>query len=155
MNTEIAVLIDTAIDKWLALNTPEEITRTINSKLDDYKEEITLKLLGFDKNYGDRVWSLDHCNGRSGNSPAGKYLVETQSVVVKQWLDQVALPELSPNQLIKLSSDFSEMYMRALRKSLTTLVETKAKEDSQLLLNEIINTESIDNYIKAKELIQP
>ena len=154
INTEIVQLIDTAIDKWLAVNTPEEITKSVNSTLDKHKDEITLKLLGFDKSYGDRVWKLDHCNGRAGNSPAGDYLKETQSVVVKQWLDKVPLPELTPTQLSRLSIDFGDVYLRALKKSLTALVETKAKEDSQKLLDEIINTDSIENYLKTKALIQ-
>ena len=154
INTEMVQLIDTAIDKWLAVNTPEEITKSVNSRLDTFKDEITLKLLGFDKSYGDRNWSLDHCNGRSGNSPAGEYLRDTQSVIVRQWLDKVPLPELSPSQLKSISIDFGDMYLRALKKSLTALVETKAKEDSQKLLDEIINTDSIENYLKAKELIQ-
>lgn len=154
INTELVLLIDTAIDKWLAVNTPEEITKSVNSTLDTFKDEITLKLLGFDKSYGDRNWRLDHCNGRSGNSPAGEYLRDTQSVIVRQWLDKVPLPELSPNQLKSISLDFGDVYLRALKKSLTTLVETKAKEDSQKLLDEIINTDSIENYLKTKELIQ-
>ena len=154
INTEMVQLIDTAIDKWLAVNTPEEITKSVNSTLDTFKDEITLKLLGFDKSYGDRNWRLDHCNGRSGNSPAGEYLRDTQSVIVRQWLDKVPLPELSPNQLKSISLDFGDVYLRALKKSLTALVETKAKEDSQKLLDEIINTDSIENYLKTKALIQ-
>lgn len=154
MNTEMIQLIDTAIDNWLAVNTPDVIEKSINKKLDEHKDEITLKLLGFDKNYGDRNWKLDHCNGRSGNSPAGEYLRDTQSVIVRQWLDKVPLPELTPTQLKKLSSDFNEVYLRALKKSLTTLVETKAKEDSHKLLKEIISTDNIENYLKTKALIQ-
>lgn len=154
INTEMVLLIDTAIDKWLAVNTPEEITKSVNSTLDTFKDEITLKLLGFDKSYGDRNWRLDHCNGRSGNSPAGEYLRDTQSVIVRQWLDNVPLPELSPSQLKSISRDFGDVYLRALKKSLTALVETKAKEDSQKLLDEIINTDSIENYLKTKALIQ-
>ena len=154
MNTEMIQLIDTAIDNWLAVNTPDVLTKSINKKLDEHKDEITLKLLGFDKNYGDRNWKLDHCNGRSGNSPAGEYLRDTQSVIVRQWLDSVPLPELSTTQLKKLSSDFNEVYLRALKKSLTTLVETKAKEDSHKLLKEIISTDNIENYLKTKALIQ-
>lgn len=154
MNTEMIQLIDTAIDNWLAVNTPDVIEKSINKKLDEHKDEITLKLLGFDKNYGDRNWKLDHCNGRSGNSPAGEYLRDTQSVIVRQWLDKVPIPELTTTQLKKLSSDFNEVYLRALKKSLTTLVETKAKEDSHKLLKEIISTDNIENYLKTKALIQ-
>lgn len=153
-NIEIIQLVDTAIDNWLAVNTPDQITKSVHSQLNKFKDEITLKLLGFDKSYGDRTWKLDHCNGRAGNSPAGDYLRDTQSTIIKQWLDKVPLPELSPSQLDKLSLDFTDVYLRALRKSLITLVEAKAKEDSQRLLDEIINTDSIENYLKTKELIQ-
>lgn len=154
MNTELVLLIDTTIDKWLAVNTPEVIAKSVNSKLDKHKEEITLKLLGFDKSYGDRNWKLDHCNGRSGNSTAGEYLKATQSAIVKQWLENVPLPELSPTQLNRLSIEFNDVYLRALKKELFRVAEDKAKEDSQKLLDEIISTDSIENYLKTKELIQ-
>ena len=154
VSTELVQLIDTAIDKWLAVNTPAEITKSVTKKLNEHKDEITLKLLGFDKSYGNRVWSLDHCNGRSGNSPAGEYLKATQSAVVKQWLENVPLPELTPTLLSKISSEFNDMYLRALKKELFSLAEEKAKKDSQKILDEVISTDSVENYLKTKELIQ-
>ena len=153
-STELITVIDTAIDKWVQNNPPEKISKEVKSKLDKYKDEITLKLLGFDKNYGDRNWRLDHCNGRSGNSAAGDYLRATQAVAIEEWLSTLTLPVLTPSQEKALLRDSQQHYYKAMRQAVMSKLTKKVEEDSTALINSMLPTLDVESFLKAKNLIQ-
>ena len=102
-------LIDTTIQEWekktLATLKKETIT-----KLEKHKDEILLKLLGFDTEYGTRGFKLDHCNGRAGNSPIGIEIKHLHQEAIDTWLKKVditesleKISEVELTKIIKLS----------------------------------------------------
>lgn len=153
-STELITVIDTAIDKWMQDNSPEKISKEVKSKLDKYKDEITLKLLGFDKSYGEKAWKLDHCNGRAGNSAAGDYLRATQAVAIEEWLSTLTLPVLTPSQEESLLRDSQNNYYTAMRKAVLSKLTKKVEEDSTALINSMLPTLDVESFLKAKNLIQ-
>lgn len=151
---ELIPVIANAIEEWKQKNTATEITKKVATHLDKSAEEILLKLLGFNKNWGSQ-WELDHCNGRAGNSTAGDFLKEIQGVAIKEWLQQVKLPEMPAALQKNLQAEMKHQYAKTLRYALENLVDRKVSQDAEALLKSITSSNQIDNYIKTLELINP
>ena len=98
MTTKINVIDDAipiiaeAVAEWKIRNSEEVLKRRVHALLDESSNEVVMKLLGFKESWGK--WELDHCNGRSGNSPAGEYLKNAQQGAIAEWLKTAALPKL-------------------------------------------------------------
>ncbi len=151
---QLLPVIHEAMDSWHKKNTPSEITRRIHTRLDKASDQVVFKLLGFDRSYSNS-WQLDHCNGRSGNSIAGTYLADAQEQAVHQWLEEVSLPELSPEEKTKLQEELHREYVKGVRANLMKMVRTRVTEDINKLLDEVSQSFEVDNYGKLLELIQP
>lgn len=147
-------VIAEAVDAWKAKNTPEVIRERIFALLDKHSEEITLKLLGFDKDsWGRKEWKLDHCNGRSGNSAAGDYLMSTQSTVIKEWLSKVQLPKLTPKLKAQLEKDLQSNYEHRAKTDVYSVAARRAEQDMTALVAQVVCSNKADNYVKAMALI--
>lgn len=150
---DLIPVIANAIEEWKQKNTATEIKKKVVTHLDKSAQEILLKLLGFDNHWGS--WSVDHCNGRSGNSTAGDFLKEIQGVAIKEWLQQVKLPEMPAALKKNLQAEMKHQYAKALRYELENAVNRKASQDAEVLLKSITSSNQIDNYIKTLKLINP
>ncbi len=102
---ELLPVIAQAVADWQAIHTPDAIKKRVTKLLDESREEIVFKLLGFDKSWEGK-WKLDHCNARSGESAAGDYLRNVQADAIKEWLSTIPLPTISP----KMLADFKKQY---------------------------------------------
>ena len=143
-----------AANRWVAENTPEKIEKTVRERLDKHSQEITLKLLGFDKDWAGYDWKLDHCNGRNGNSTAGEYLKEQQATVIKEWLANLKLPKL-PSKLTQvflkeLQSEYDYTYQQEIRK----LVHSKATKDAVKVIAALTTSTLCDKYLQAEKLLR-
>ena len=97
---EVIPLIEKAINEWHAKNQPEDIVEYIHKKLDKSRDEVLLKLMGFNKDTWKGDWVLDHCNNRSGNSIAGDYLKLVQQDAIKTEFHRLGRMRRSPNPRI-------------------------------------------------------
>lgn len=102
------------------------------------REEIVVKLLGFDSRWGE--WDLDHCNGRSGDSAAGDYLRSRAGQAVKAWLDEQAgdLPELPKRAIDSLRREYLAAYESELGRALRQLAQSRAREDVQSVADRVV-----------------
>ena len=140
------------IDAWIATNPPEKLKADIFKRLDKSRDEIVLKLLGFDSRYG-QSWELDHCNGRSGNSIAGDYLKTHQAAVVNEWLAQAKMPEMSQTLEKALTADAVDRYQYEFRKRFQEIIAAKAKQDAEELFSQISEDSTLEKYFKTIKLL--
>ena len=149
--------ISEAVVEWEEKNTPKKITTTIHKMLDTNRDTIVKKLLGFDSDRwsGKDVWTLDHCNGRAGESAAGDYIRRTAQAAIQEWLSQVKMPELSASALKSLQHEMKQVYLNRVGDQLHKLVVSKADQDATELFSKISKSNDIDHYIKAMQLISP
>lgn len=144
--------INAAVANWKAANTPEKIAQTTTMLLDKNSKEIVMKLLGFNITYGNK-WELDHCNGRSGNSPAGDYIKEKQSGIIKGWLEKVSMPTLTPAELKKIAVDFKDEYAYAFKKEIQALATEAARKDASEVMRSLTECKDVAAYLQAIRLI--
>lgn len=145
--------IASAVGKWKQENTEERIKATVTNLLNKESEEIMLKLLGFDNRYGK--WELDRCNGRAGESAAGDYLRKNQQEAIQEFLKTVAMPALNAALKKNLVKSLADNYQDVLQRELRDLTYAKAKRDAADLIEAVVGSKQIDNYLKVMQLINP
>ena len=150
---ELIPLIENAINGWHAKNQPEDLVKYIHKKLDKSRDEVLLKLMGFNKDSWNGAWALDHCNNRSGNSIAGDYLKSVQQDAINDWLSKVALPKLSKTDSDRIAASFKAEYLRYLKRAVESYAQKKADEHARQLVDALIPTPPIDQYLQLKTLI--
>lgn len=152
---EIIPLIEKAIDEWHTRNQPQDIVEKIHKKLDKSRDEVLLKIMGFNKDSWNGAWALDHCNNRSGNSIAGDYLRSVQQDAINDWLSKVALPKLSKTDNERMAASFRAEYQRHLKRAVESYAQKKADEHARQLVDALVPTPAIDQYLQLKALITP
>jgi len=122
---------DRAAQEWVDEN-KSSIEIKIHEILDRKLTEIVCKLLGFDGWFGEL--SIDHCNGRAGESAAGDWLRAVAGDAVKTWLTEQAgdLPNLPAKSIASLRKSYLEAFEDTLRDAL----RDKAIEDAQAAISE-------------------
>lgn len=144
-----------AINYWKSSNSPEHLKQTVLKQLDDQANKILIKLLGFDASYGKDSWQLDHCNGRAGNSTAGDFIAQHQSEAIKEWLSSVAMPSLSEKDKAAIRKSCQKEYEERFRQALHWEVQKRADTDAKALVDALVASKQIDNYLRAMALIDP
>ena len=152
--TQLVVAIDNAKTKYLMGITPQVIETDLKNKLNKHRDEITMKLLGFDKcSYGE--WKIDHCNGRAGNSIAGDNLYNRHSITIDAWMATTFKePQLTKADIDRINKQIKSEVLRNLDYHIRQRINdmTKAKVD-ELFKNEDLQ-KFVDDYIKTKDLLQ-
>lgn len=118
-------------EEWAA---SQDIKSMVFAILERDAKLLVAKLLGFDLRGGE--WTVDHCNGRAGESAAGDYLRKAAGNGVKEWLDKVAsdLPPLPAAARKRIVSRYHEWVERGVCDLLEELAQKEAKE----IVNQII-----------------
>lgn len=151
---EMVSIIGAAVSEWKQSMDPARIRYDTFNKLNAEANTITMKLLGFESDKWKKdEWSLDHCNGRAGESAAGAYLRNTQADTIKEWLSVVPLPTLSAALTKSLKAEAQEQYTYKFRQVLLESVRKQADQDADALVKELSKKHSVDQYIKALALL--
>lgn len=146
-------VIAKAVSEWQQVNTEQKLSASVKAMLDKESQQITLKLMGFDEGYGG--WSLDHCNGRAGNSTAGDYLRNAQGEAIKQWLSTVSMPVLNEELKASLQKEAQRSYDQHLATKIRALAIQQAETDAEALVAAVTQSNHIESYIKMMRLINP
>lgn len=144
-------LIAQAVTKWQEKNTPETIRNYVHRMLDKASNEIVMKLLGFNDSWGK--WELDHCNGRSGNSPAGEFITKVQQSAVQDWLATVTMPKLTKEVRARLEKQAQSEYEQHMRNAIREKARQLAEADAKTLVTALTQSQHINNYLAAMQLI--
>jgi len=141
----------TAVEHWRAINTPQQMHKQIHARLDKERDTIVLKLLGFDASYGG--FSLDHCNGRAGDSAAGDFLRKAQSEAIQDWLSTVVMPTLTDERRETILKSMVQHYESLFREGLKKAIAAKASEDIKAVMDAVAKSNNIDKYLRVLGLI--
>ena len=152
---ELLPVIAQAVASWQAIHTPATIKKRVTELLDKSREEIILKLLGFDKCGWEGKWVLDHCNGRSGESAAGDYLRSVQADAIKEWLANIPMPVISPKMLSNFKKQYQQDFDQRVEYQLQKLITVEADKRAAELFKNISSSTQLDDYIKTMKLINP
>jgi hypothetical protein len=109
--------------------------------------------LGFKHDYFEGRWEIDNCNGRKGESAAGDHLRKHSSEAIKAWLDQVALPELTPKLKKELKKSYESEYKWRLEEAIRRMVQEKAEKDAKALVESLTQSTQINNHLKMMALL--
>jgi len=150
---EVLQHITTALEKWKQQQTPEVIKQQVFQKLDRGTEDILLKLLGFNRRYGDG-WEIDHCNGRQGNTAAGDYLRTCQEQAIKAWFEQIQMPIMTPALKKSLEAAYKKEYQYRILRSLEDAAQERAHKDAEELVDTLASSNNINNYLKTLKLLK-
>jgi hypothetical protein len=145
--------IHKAIDSWLQKNTEERLTERVHHLLDENQKKIVLTLLGFENRWGG--WEIDHCNGRSGNTPVGEYISQTHEEAIKEWLSQVKLPTMTPTIKKQITQEMERHYQSEVRRRMHDVVVAKAQADVDTLMETINVDEFLVSLKKVRKLVTP
>lgn len=147
-------IIAQAVEEWKLNNTEEALANKTKRLLDTHSEQVVMKLLGFEKDsWKENVWNLDHCNGRSGNSPAGEFLKQSQAETIKEWLAKIKLPELSQSKLKSIQADFLHEYTCRYTRALRELAHSKANEDAEAFFESLVSEDTLNKHMQAMNLL--
>lgn len=150
IRAEMRGLIEEAIVAWFNKNaSKEEVFRYVTKKLDEARDHLIMSLMGFERRSGGitqpRYWSVDHCNGRAGESAAGDFLKASVEHGTRAWLSEQAgnLPELNKETVDGLKREYLNRLHRDLQSKLRDLAKKKAEsaleEVATDLLVELMN----------------
>lgn len=142
-----------AVQSWQKKNTPAAITRSVHERLNENRDEIVLKLLGFDNSYGD-YYKLDHCNGRSGESVAGQFLHTVAKEAINSWLKDNFMPALTEEQLLSIKASMQQEYHSLLRRRLLEAVRAKVETDIKNAMDSISTSLTLDQHMKLMAMLQ-
>ena len=152
---ELLPVIAQAIADWQVIHTPDAIKKRVTKLLDESREEIVFKLLGFDKSSWEGKWNLDHCNGRSGESAAGDYLRNVQADAIKEWLSAIPMPTISPKMVTDFKKQYQQEFNQRVQYQLQKLITAEADKRAAELFKNISSSTQLDDYIKTMKLINP
>ena len=144
--------INNAITAWQKENTPEKIRKKVTERLNKQVDDALMKILGFNSSY-QGGYTLDHCNGRSGQSLVGKQLDEILKVAVIDWISCATLPVLSKATMTALKKDAAQIYEREMRSNLREIAARKASSDAEKVVASLLPDNATDKYLKALKLI--
>ena len=142
-----------SIAVWEKKNTPQVIGAQVKKTLDNGRETIILKLLGFDNRWSGK-WELDHCNGRAGNSPAGDYLKGVASEEIKKWFDSVELPPVGDILTKSMVKDYKSRVKRLVGEGLKHAADREAERIVDSIIKDLTETTKVDDYLTMKSLIE-
>jgi len=114
---------------------PDEMAKELIKDLDAAKREVVAKLLGFDNRYGE--WEVDHCNGRE--SPITNYIQQECGDVVRQWVHEAVLEELTDAKKNSLKAAVREALKAGIDNHFRELSWHYSRDHAKEIANGIVN----------------
>lgn len=136
-------IVKKSIEDWQVSNTEAKIKRQVKKLLDKGRDEIIVKMAGFDNHWGK--WEVDHCNARQ--SQVNDYIKKIAQEGIREWIkDNLQnLPEMSEEMVAALLKDYKTIYLREVEKRLYDLTVAKAYEDAKQYVEEFTEKFGLPN----------
>ena len=147
------LVVTETVEEWKRNNPPEAIKQKALRVLETNTNEIVAKLLGFKQEYGGR-WELDHCNGRSGNSPVGVLIAQLHKEAVDEWVKKVVMPTFSPKDLDSIQKGMKSDFDYQFKSRFRQLVLAHAEQEAQRAFDQLKVTGILNNMDELTKLIE-
>lgn len=151
---EIPSTIKKAIKAWQKQNSAKSITEEVHAKLNKNKEEVLLKLMGFDNHWGR--WEVDHCNGRNGNSPIGDKLKNIHNAAIEEWLHKISLPEPPPELIESIQKKYLNELEYCLKRTTVDIAKSTSSKLVDTITKDIIDKAQtkLENTLKTEKFLK-
>ena len=153
---EIYFIVKDTITDWLSENNKTKLVEETTHLLNKAKAELVFNLLGFKKDYWSHgKWEIDHCNGRSGNSPIGNEVHKLLKPCTDKWMNSLVLPEIPK----KLNKQIEKELLCHIEKDFYNQVKVLIKDRVNQQANEYVNSLFENNskllrtYIETDKLL--
>ena len=146
--------ISTAMHAW-SIEQAKTIADKVHKRLDQHRDEVLMKLMGFNKGSFDRGWEIDHCNGRNGNSVISDFLKESQAAAVKEWLSQIELPTMSSAFKTRIQKEMKQRYESQITQLTYEMARTKAQKDIEEFMATVFPATLVDKHLQMQALLTP
>ncbi|MEN8171377.1 MAG: hypothetical protein ABFS03_00705 [Chloroflexota bacterium] len=139
--TEVFKITSNLAEKW-ADNAEANIQEKVDSFLDDAMDEFILRVCGFEVSWGSgrnkyKYWRIDHCNGRSGNSPIGDVI--NKAVAEKLASMMGAFDTVSASDMNDLKKEAHSEYIKQFKRQVSTMVRNRADKDAAEFVKKEVN----------------
>jgi len=167
MNTtqEVETVAESPVDKVIASiavamhdwadQQQENLVNDIHKRLNEQRDAVLMKLMGFIKPSWGGTWEIDHCNGRNGQSVVGDFYKDLQHEAIKEWLKEIPLPTMSPAFKEAIAKDLQSTYEREVRSNVFKMARQYADESLNDVITEVLTPKRLEMYMKAQALINP
>lgn len=146
--------ISTAMHAWSEEQT-KVIAAKVHQRLDQHRDEVLMKLMGFEKDSWDRGWKIDHCNGRNGNSVISDFLKESQMAAVKEWLSQIEMPVMAVAFKTRIQKEMKQTYEQEISRRTYSMAQEKAAQDIKSFMDTVFPTNLVDKHLQMQALLTP
>lgn len=143
-------VLNQAVDEWLASFDSEATKQEIFNRLNQKKEEIALKLLGFTNSWG--AWEVDRDKASNINT-VRSYLNTHLEGVIQEWLMKLPMPSLNTSRGRAILKAYERAYYEQLERVAYDLARERAKKDAKELLNAYFNSDDLEGFLKTRELL--
>jgi hypothetical protein len=134
-------VVGDAVDSWRKRNTPDVIRRRVRDVLNSRRDELIIKLAGFDNKWGR--WELDHTNGRA--STMDMYIREVAGNAVREWVRHSIqdLPIMTTEMQAALKMEYEDRFEREVRHRIVLLAQERANRAMDEMLDISIDVAAI------------
>lgn len=144
----ILMAINKAVEEWKKDFTEEKISSEVRSMLNKKKDEIALKLLGFEDSWGK--WEI---NKNTPNAAAMEFITAKTEPVVKEWLNKLKLPNLDTVKASAIHKAAERAYYSTLEEAVRRAAWKKAQEDAEKLIAKIAESDDLEKLLKTRALL--
>ena len=145
--------ISIAMNEW-STEQAATIKQKVHARLDKHRDEVLMKLMGFSTDHWGK-WEIDHCNGRSGGSPIGDFLKESQDQIIREWLGRIKMPTMTPAFKKAIEKELLDSYKNEIRRQVYSMAREKAEKDLKQLLDTTLEPTQLGAFLKMQSLITP
>mgnify|MGYP000238673770 CR=1 FL=1 len=142
-------LYEEVIQEYVDSNPPKKIKAILEKEVDRQRVNILRTLLGLEHRYTNK-WTVDHCNGRSGESAIGDYLRNVQAKEIHKIFDSMDMSDVITKTIEK---DIRLEYQINLKKGLISLVRKKAKEDAENIIKTVQEEFNVKDLLDTQEIL--
>lgn len=131
------------VTDWMEHWDQGRIRERVFSILDSRRDEVILKMAGFDDRWGK--WEIDHCNGRMAS--VSKYIESIAQDVVKEWIDNNidTFPKMTEELQVEILNEYKQIYLRNIERYVTDQSYDEASRTAVSLVAKFMQDYDFEN----------
>jgi len=132
--------IQTAIDNWIEDNPDSKIRMDVHTTLDNSKQEMIVKLLGFTQAYSGAEWDLNVDRyDNSSESPVAQFIKNNAQMEIEQWFNNLYIADVLSDYSLqeKFKQEYQEYYEEEFRQKMQERVKQEVSQDVTQFLQEL------------------
>ena len=142
--------ITSAVHEWEQKNSPTVLKASVKKFLDAKKDEIVLKILGFDNTW--TKWEIN-AQGREKSSITGYYIEKMGREAIDAWFSEIKMPEMTATLRKEVEKEAMGNYEYRLREALRELASIRAHEDAKKIIEHLCGSDDLEKQLTLLKLL--